>query len=265
MARANGADPESTPLLGNAKPASSWSSRLKAHLNRDISTAHTDLLMLYCYIITGLLDSSAILVWDSFVSMQTGNTIYLGLGLAAPHRSTRWIKAAASVGFFCIGSFLFARWHRWLGQRKRWVMVGNAVLQTLLTGAAALVLMLDNSNPTGGDLRWELFVGIALVAVAASGQAVSSRAVELNMLSTVVLTNIYCDLFSDAKLFGPPTSNKQRNQRAAAAICLLIGAIAGGALGRDTHGIVAALWIAAGMKLLLTVIWLVWKPAEEET
>ena len=45
----------------------------------------------------------------------TGNTIYLGLGIIAPHEGIRWIKALTSILSFCLGSFFFARFHRALG------------------------------------------------------------------------------------------------------------------------------------------------------
>ena len=42
-------------------------------MNEEISKDWADLILLWCYIITGLLDSSATVIWGSFVSMQTGN------------------------------------------------------------------------------------------------------------------------------------------------------------------------------------------------
>jgi hypothetical protein len=41
-------------------------------MNANVSKNWADLVLLYGYIITGLLDSSATMVWGSFVSMQTG-------------------------------------------------------------------------------------------------------------------------------------------------------------------------------------------------
>lgn len=257
-------DGESTPLLNNSsKSRTTAFKRLQKHLKTDIDNAHADLLLLVCYIITGILDSSSILVWGSFVSMQTGNTIYLGLGLADPSGGTRWIKAAVSVGMFCVGSFVFARWHRHFGPKKRWVLASSYVVQTTMIIAAAVILMLDVGD-VDDDLRWEVLVGIGLVAFQAGGQAVTSRALKFNALTSVVLTSIYCDLFSDARLFVAPTQNVERNQRVAAPICLLFGAILGGLLGKAGHGIFVALWSAAAIKFLLIVAWLLWKPAEEE-
>lgn len=60
---------EQTPLLGhaNGKP-----SGLKRHLTAEVSKHWADAVLLWGYIITGLLDSSAVFIWGSFVSMQTG-------------------------------------------------------------------------------------------------------------------------------------------------------------------------------------------------
>lgn len=256
------ADGEGTPLLGGNKKTSSRYARLKAHMRRDIDIVNTDLLMFLGFFITGILDSAAILVFESFVSMQTGNSVYIGIGLADPTRSNRWVKAAISLGFFCFGSFAFGWYHRLCGTRRRWVLAGSFALQALLILVAAVVLHTDDKSDH--TMRWQVILGIALVATSAGAQAVSSRAVELSMLSTVVLTNIYCDLFMDAKLFTAPTNNVERNQRAAATISLLCGAVVGGTLGKSWHGVVLALWIAFALKIVLMFCWLFWKPAKEE-
>ena len=72
----NGRRDEETPLLrrhhsGPKTPqplVSRWKSHLTAHVSRDWA----DLILILCYLITGLLDSASISVWGSFVSMQTG-------------------------------------------------------------------------------------------------------------------------------------------------------------------------------------------------
>lgn len=62
---------EETPLLGGIgkKPDPSHLSR---HFKQDVSRNWADAVLLFGYIITGLLDSSAVFIWGSFVSMQTG-------------------------------------------------------------------------------------------------------------------------------------------------------------------------------------------------
>ncbi len=59
---------EEQPLLGNGNSKSNWRSILTVNVSRDWA----DVVLLLCYIITGLLDSASISTWGSFVSMQTG-------------------------------------------------------------------------------------------------------------------------------------------------------------------------------------------------
>lgn len=255
-------DEENAPLLGSPKRSgSSIAKRFRTHMTKDIDTAHGDLILLVCYTVTGLLDSSSISIWSSFVSMQTGNTVYLGLGLTNPYGGTRWIKAAVSIGCFCTGSFVFARWHRVLTPRKRWVLASAHLIQMLLTVISAIIVMQDASDPSGHELRWQVLVPIALVAFQAGGQAVTSRVLQFNALTSVVLTSIYCDLFSDANLFAGITQNVDRNQRAAAPVALLIGVVGGGLWAKSAVGMAGALWTAAGLKLCIILAWLFWRSA----
>ncbi|KAF6829702.1 duf1275 domain protein [Colletotrichum plurivorum] len=250
---------EEQPLLGlgaRKPPAGSLRKRLTADVQRDWA----DLVLLACYVITGLLDSSSISIWGSFVSMQTGNTVYIGLGLAAPSESTRWIKSATSLGSFCLGSFVFSRFHRFFSPKRRWVLCASFALQTLLCAAAAVILTF---GPTAGkdEIAWNVLVPIALIAFQSCGQAVTSRALKYNALTSVVLTSIYCDLFSDAELFA--VRNSERNRRVGAPTLLLIGAIFGGLFAHSSVGIAGALWTASVMKFFIVLSWFLW-PSEHD-
>lgn len=68
---------EETPLLGGPGPAKDahaggLGTKLKTHFGAHVSKNWADAVLLFCYVITGLLDSSAVFIWGSFVSMQTG-------------------------------------------------------------------------------------------------------------------------------------------------------------------------------------------------
>ncbi|KAK2053384.1 hypothetical protein LY76DRAFT_524682 [Colletotrichum caudatum] len=260
------ADEEEQPLLGGKPAPKSLRKRLTTEVARDWA----DLVLLACYAITGLLDSSAISVWGSFVSMQTGNTVYIGLGLAAPTESTRWIKSATSLASFCLGSFFFSRFHRLFSPRRRWVLCASFAAQALLCAAAAAILTAGPPRPRaaaaggGEEVSWGVLVPIALVAFQSCGQAVTSRALRYNALTSVVLTSIYCDLFSDAGLF--VAANAERNRRAAAPVLLLAGAVLGGLFAHSSLGIAGALWAASLLKLLVVLAWFLWpgEPASDE-
>ena len=72
----NDVDAEGAALLN--KPSNQQdakaplTSRLHEHFTANVSKSWADIALLGCYIITGLLDSSSVFIWGSFVSMQTG-------------------------------------------------------------------------------------------------------------------------------------------------------------------------------------------------
>lgn len=255
---------ERSSLLNNKRNLNgpNW----RKYLNADVDRNRADLVLLFTYITTGLLDSTATAVWGSFVSMQTGNTVYVGLGLANPSGSTRWIKSGTSILAFCLGSFLFARFHRAFSARRRWVLISAVFIQFLCILAAALIVTFVSGSPPGsGDDRiyWHVLLPLGLVAFQSSGQAVISRALQYGSLTSVVLTSIYCDLFSDAQLFAGISQNAERNRRAAAPLLLLLGAVLGGVWSKTDIGIIGALWTAAVLKLVVIVTWVFW-PAEKQ-
>lgn len=292
MAPSNGYGASSNSTAGNRTGAhgpadneqpvskSGWRKEMMVNVDRDLA----DIVLLMCYIITGLLDSASISTWGSFASMQTGsfqiissykamsqcrlteiclgNTIYIGLGLAAPNESKRWIKSGVSLISFCIGSSWFSRFHRYFTPSLHWMLCVSFLAQMgLIVVAAAILTWGPKSTNEKDEIGWSVLVPIALVAFQSSGQAVTSRVLKYNALTSVTLTSIYCDLFSDADLFA--MHNAERNRRLDAPVLLLFGIIMGGLLTHSPIGIVCVLWIAAGLKLFVVLSWVFWRAAED--
>ncbi|KAI1129508.1 hypothetical protein F5Y10DRAFT_238074 [Nemania abortiva] len=250
---------EEQALLGDGPSLKSrWRDNMMVNVCRDWA----DLILLACYVVTGMLDSASISTWGSFVSMQTGNTVYFGLGIAAPRESTRWIKSATSIVFFCAGSVFFSSFHRYFSPTRRWVLCVSFILQMALIVAAAAILTFgpESADPKE-SIGWPELVPIALIAFQSCGQAVVSRALKYNALTSVVLTSLYCDLFSDANLLA--MQNAERNRRVAAPLLLLGGAVIGGLLAHSSFGCAGALWVAAALKLAVVIAWFSW-PAEKK-
>lgn len=142
------------------------------------------------------------------------------------------------------------------------MLCASFAVQTLLIIAAACILtFLSDRAPDKDDVGWRVLVPIALVAFQSCGQAVTSRALKFNALTSVVLTSIYCDLFSDQDLF--KAQNVERNRRVGAPVFLLFGAVMGGWLARSVIGTAGVLWIAAGLKFLVVLSWFLWPAADE--
>jgi len=60
------------PCCNRPRQKKHFAPRLTEHMNVNVTKSWGDVALLGCYIITGLLDSSSIMTWGSFVSMQTG-------------------------------------------------------------------------------------------------------------------------------------------------------------------------------------------------
>lgn len=139
------------------------------------------------------------------------------------------------------------------------MLATSFAVQLAMIIAAAVIVTIDTKSDD--PLRWEVVIPLAVVAFQSSGQAVTSRALKYNALTSVVLTSIYCDLFSDAQLFAGLGSNVERNRRMLAPLCLLLGAVLGGYWSHSAIGLAGALWTAVGLKFLIIIAWLLWKKA----
>ncbi|GAB7361302.1 hypothetical protein MBLNU230_g1359t2 [Neophaeotheca triangularis] len=239
----NSSNAERAALIGNkSEDSPGFVTLCSKHLGCNVSKTWGDIALLFCYIITGLLDSSSIFIWGSFVSMQTGNTVYVGLGIVDPGASTRWIRSGVSIGCFCLGSLFFSAYHRTLSPRKRWVIVSSYTLQNLMILAAALMTTFGPHSGKQDHVDAWVLIPIGAMAFQSAGQAVMSRVLQYGGLTSVVLTSNYCDLFGDPKLLAGFAKNPERNRRIAAPLLLVFGAILGGLWSHSSWGIAGALW-----------------------
>ncbi|KAF4971047.1 hypothetical protein FZEAL_9932 [Fusarium zealandicum] len=265
------------PEAGSKEAASPISRRFTS----EVDVKWGDVLLLVCFFVAGLVDSAAFNMYGCFVSMQTGNTIFVGLGASGQPENLpgkAWSRCFLAIVFFAVGALFFSNFHRYFGPQKRWVLVVSFLIQALLTGLVALLATLGAvwNHPHGrttthedgwiiervqNSFPWSDLAPIVILAFQSAGQIVASRVLKYNSMPTVVLTSLYCDMMSDARLFTAPiTDNADRNRRATGAVLLFAGAVAGGFLSKSWAGFAGALWIAALLKLCICVSWCFWKP-----
>ncbi|MDI1485379.1 MAG: hypothetical protein OHK93_000516 [Ramalina farinacea] len=263
--------PASEPVSekGSAVKPSSRLIRIRAYSLANVSPNHADILFLACCLISGFVDSSIYRAFGTFVSMQTGNTIFLGLGGATPHTTTKpygWAKSLVSITSFCLGCTLFSHATKHLGSLRRSTLVASFLFQTLVIFTAAAVVQggsVDGSlNTITDDISWWDMIPIALLSFQAAGQIVGSRALSLSEIPTVVVTSMLHDISTDPKFFAGLNKNVKRNRRVAAFLLILIGAIAGGFIGEGTKRMQIPLWIAGGLKLGIVIAWMLWPEAK---
>ncbi|KAK0659538.1 hypothetical protein DIS24_g3798 [Lasiodiplodia hormozganensis] len=252
------------PDLGGKKPSSG---PLTRRLKAELSTNHMDIPILACCLCSGLTDSTLYNAYSTFVSMQTGNTIFVALG--ASHQNTKpygWARSLCSIGFFVLGSFFFSRLGALLGPKRRGTLIASFLLQSCLVIVAAAIVQggaidgtVPQSKSAATEVHWNELAPIALLSFQSAAQIVCSRTLGLSEVPTVVVTSLLCDLMSDTQILASLTGNVKRNRRASAFILILVGAIAGGWISKATRGVQYALWVVAGVKLGITLGWVLWK------
>lgn len=218
---------------------------------------------------------------ERWILTPPGNTIFVGLGVSGQPENLpgkAWSRCFLAIIFFAIGALFFSNFHRYFGPQKRWVLIASFFIQSVLTGLVALLATTGavrnspNDRTTTHQDGWIIervrndfpysdYAPIILLAFQSAGQIVASRVLKYNSMPTVVLTSLYCDMMSDAKLFTAPiTDNADRNRRAIGAVLLFAGAVSGGFLSKSWVGFAGALWIAAFLKLCISFSWALWKP-----
>lgn len=208
--------------------------------------------------------------YHCFASNQTGNTVFLAVALVLPSLNGDAFytaNIAVALGLFLAGGCLTGQLSHVVGPRRRGWLVACNFLQTLLALAAGWVQWCQQQRqqhvpPTGP----ESLVTIALLAFASGSQVVQSRSLRVPEISTAMATAAWVDLVMDPHLLAggaPKNQNlRPRNRRLAFLVTLVAGSLAGAGMYRAA-GSATAVFVSAGGKALVTVLYL-FNGAEEE-
>ncbi|UPK95979.1 hypothetical protein LCI18_006914 [Fusarium solani-melongenae] len=208
--------------------------------------------------------------------MQTGNTVFIGLGASGqpdnlPEKA--WLRGLLAIiffaiGFFAIGTLFFSSLHSRFSPRTRWVLNDSFLTQGISVGRVSLFVtagIVRDGNDGWTNVRkdgyiimrvkdsfpWSEFVPIALHAFPSAGQVIASRTRRFGDLRTIAMTSLYCDLMSDAELFTASAgANSYRNRRVGGGVVLILaGAVAGGFLSKSGAGFGGTLWQSRTAKI----------------
>ncbi|OGE46619.1 hypothetical protein PENARI_c163G04059 [Penicillium arizonense] len=211
---------------------------LSRHFRANIDTKHTDIVLIICGFVGGLVDGLSFNAWGSFSSMQTGNTVFLALGPSGQpaYPAYLWAKSLIALSVFIASNVFFIRLHRILSPRRRSTMIVSFTIQTLALLVTAILIQLGIISPKPEDPRapieWMQVLPISLLSFQAGGQICASRILALDEIPTVVLTTLLCDLLVDPKLTAK--FNLKRNRRIGAFLALFLGAMTAGGLSKVT-------------------------------
>ncbi|KAK2745659.1 hypothetical protein FQN57_003555 [Myotisia sp. PD_48] len=248
-------------------------SGLRKYLTEDISPVRVDILLVACSFVSGVLDSAAFNAWGSFASMQTGNIIFLALGVSGqpPDPPNRWAKSLIAIGTFGLGVLFFKYACQYLRPLRRSTLLASFCLQTaaiLISSILVQTGVVDSSTEASSHgVHWIQVLPLALLAFQAAGQIVTSRLLGLDEIPTLVLTTVICDLLMGRHLFNWHEGWKKnhiRVRRLATLLALFSGAMLSGGLSK-VGGLSAPLWLATGVKMVITACWVVWRRMEYES
>ncbi|EER39561.1 DUF1275 domain-containing protein [Histoplasma capsulatum var. duboisii H88] len=236
-----------------------WHRRLSHHLKEEVDPAWSDMLLLACSFSSGVIDSLAFRAWGSFANMQTGNIVFLALGISGDS-SLRWPKCLIAIAAFLLGILFFINGSRLLNPLRRSTLITSFTIQTLAVLIASILVETDmvKNKPAHGSsgISWMEVIPISLLAFQAGGQIITSRLLKIDEIPTLVLTTVLCDLLIDPRLLANP--NTVRNRRIGSFGALFVGAMVSGFLSKEA-GVASSLWLATAIKGAVTLCWVVWK------
>lgn len=251
-------------------PPTGLGSRLSAHFSQEVDVKKAWIPLLLLCFVTGILDGTIYNAYGSFVSMQTGNTVFVALGTSGQNnRPLGWARSLMSLGCFAIGSVVFSRLHTFMGGgRLRRTVTFSFFFQTVCVLVSAAIIeagVIDGTYPSRhppGFVDLRELIPVALLSFQAAGQIVNSRALGVSEVPTVVITSLLCDTLCDPKILARWQDNPKRNKRICAFLLTFVGAIVGGWVSKGSSAVMPSLWLVFGLKALVTISWLGWKRKE---
>ncbi|KAI4124002.1 MAG: hypothetical protein LQ338_005026 [Usnochroma carphineum] len=193
--------------------------------------------------------------------------MFLGLGASNYNTTTRpygWAKSLTSLVCFILGAIFFSRFASYCGPSRRSTLALSFIIQaSIILGCAILVeagVIEGRLEFIGENIDWIHEIPIALLSFQAPGQVWLSRDLNFAEVSTVVVSTMLYDFGSDPGLFD--RRNSKRTRRFLGFCALLIGAITGGWVTKQSGHITIPMWVAGAIKVGIAGAWAVW-PAEE--
>ncbi|KAI4225117.1 MAG: hypothetical protein LQ349_007117 [Xanthoria aureola] len=256
------AETETAPLLGPKGQASRKG--VRRYLIERVDLRYAPLPLLVCCFLIGLVDAASYNTWRVFMSMQTGNTIFLALSTAklpVGSDSLKWARSGVSILSMMLGSFIAGRAYAAVGLTRRSTLVASFLLQALCICITAVLVQADAIPETNATDKLVL-IAIPFLAAQSGAQVATAKSLGFSELPTTVLTSTYNDLASDTNLLA--WDNSKRDRRVASVVMMMLGAISGAWLAKGTDTFTTVLWLGAAIKVMLAFSWLLFPPEPEK-
>lgn len=198
-------------------------------------------ILLALTMVTGLVDAvSYLCLGHVFVANMTGNTVFIGFGLAGAAQLSV-VSSLVAMGSFLLGAAMAGRLCKRIARHRGHLI---ALVTTIECGLFLGALVAVWVAPSIDSVRYVLIV---LLALAMAFQNTMARTLAVPELKTTVLTLTLTGLAADTA--AGAGINARPGRRITAVVTMLAGALVGGLLA--LHVAVSAVLVLA---LLITVI-----------
>ncbi|KAJ5358033.1 DUF1275 domain protein [Penicillium brevicompactum] len=194
---------------------------------------------------TGIQDAAAWPDYSCFASNQTGNTLFLAIGVAGlTNNAYSFPNIGVSLSLFVAGGFTMGQLGNYVGVRRRiWLLISNLVQTSLVFAAVAI----QYSFPIQRDGPAAMAV-IALLAFSSGGQVAMSRSLKITEITTAMATAAFVDVVVDPNL--GRLKNRLRNRRVMFLVMLTAGCFAGAFAQREVSSTFPILLCAIGKSIV---------------
>ena len=194
---------------------------------------------------TGVQDAAAWADYSCFASNQTGNTLFLAIGVAGlGNNAYSFQNIAMSLGSFVAGGLVMGQIGNHMGVRKRFWLLITSTIQTAMVFAAAAISHYYQDASTA-------LLALFLLAFSSGAQVAMSRSLKITEITTAMATAAFVDVVVDPLIL--ERHNRLRNRRILFLAMLTAGCFAGAFTGKGVNTALT-LMLCAMCKTIVTVV-----------
>jgi uncharacterized membrane protein YoaK (UPF0700 family) len=196
---------------------------------------------------TGVQDAAAWTDYSCFASNQTGNTLFLAIGVAGLAKNAySFQNIGMSLGSFVAGGLVMGQIGNHVGVRKRLWLLTTSIIQTAMVFIAAAI---SHSYHDSSAALLALF----LLAFSSGAQVAMSRSLKIPEITTAMATAAYVDVVVDPGFL--KAKNRLRNRRVLFLAMLTAGCFGGAFVVKAVNSTLAII-LCGVCKVIVTVAFL---------
>jgi uncharacterized membrane protein YoaK (UPF0700 family) len=193
---------------------------------------------------TGVQDAAAWTDYSCFASNQTGNTLFLAIGVAGLAKNVySFQNIGMSLGSFVAGGLVMGQIGNHIGVRKRFWLLITSIIQTAMVFVAAAINHYQDASTA--------LLALFLLAFSSGAQVAMSRSLKITEITTAMATAAYVDVVVDPAIL--QLHNRLRNRRVLFLAMLTAGCF-GGAFVVKAANSTLALILCGVCKTIVTVV-----------